>query len=76
MSFTDYVYPVETNIVIIKLLSIINTNDFLSNLSDKGIKAVPFGPNLIRFVTHLDIDDSKLNYAIEQLHNTQKLFSY
>lgn len=76
MSFTDYVYPVETNIVIIKLIAHINTNEFLSNLSEIGIKAVPFGPNLIRFVTHLDIDDSKLNYAIEQLHNTQKLFSY
>ena len=74
MSYSEYVYPVETNIVITKLKANINTNEFLMKLSEKGVKAVPFGPNLIRFVTHLDVDDSKLNFVIEQLNNIQNQF--
>jgi threonine aldolase len=66
-SFTDFIFPIETNIVIVRLKPHIVVPDLLLLLSSKGIKAVAFGPQLIRFVTHLDIGDTALNYAIDTL---------
>jgi threonine aldolase len=53
------VFPVLTNIVIARLQGI-SPEDFLSKLSAKGIKAVKFGKDQIRFVTHLDFRDEML----------------
>lgn len=53
------VFPVMTNIVIARLQGI-SPEDFLSKLSAKGIKAVKFGKDQIRFVTHLDFGDEML----------------
>ncbi|MGY6743255.1 MAG: threonine aldolase family protein [Cecembia sp.] len=53
------VFPVETNIVIARLQDI-SPEDFLSKLADKGIKAVKFGKDQVRFVTHLDFNDEML----------------
>jgi threonine aldolase len=62
-SFTEEIFPIETNIVIVKLKPEVKQAEFLSNLASKGVKAVPFGPQLVRFVTHLDIGDKELNFA-------------
>jgi threonine aldolase len=53
------VFPVVTNIVIAKLK---NTNplEMLEKLAAVGIKAVRFGKDQIRFVTHLDFGDEDL----------------
>jgi threonine aldolase len=59
-NFVDEIYPVETNIVIIKISKDLNQSNFLKQLEQKGIKAVGFGPQLIRFVTHLDFNDTHL----------------
>jgi threonine aldolase len=53
------VFPVATNIVIARLQGV-SPEDFLSKLSDKGIKAVKFGKDQVRFVTHLDFTDEML----------------
>lgn len=53
------VFPVATNIVIARLKGI-TPEEFLANLSEKGIKAVKFGKDQVRFVTHLDFDDQML----------------
>ena len=53
------VFPVMTNIVIARLQGI-SPEDFLSKLADKGIKAVKFGKDQVRFVTHLDFNDEML----------------
>ncbi|TVP50474.1 MAG: threonine aldolase, partial [Mongoliibacter sp.] len=53
------VFPVMTNIVIAKL-SGITPAEKLSKLDAQGIKAVKFGKDQIRFVTHLDFDDEML----------------
>jgi len=53
------VFPVMTNIVIARLQDI-SPEDFLSKLADKGIKAVKFGKDQVRFVTHLDFNDEML----------------
>jgi threonine aldolase len=53
------VYPVATNIVIAKLKGI-SPEEMLSKLSGTDIKAVRFGKDQIRFVTHLDFGDEGL----------------
>jgi threonine aldolase len=48
--------PVETNIVIFKVDTTAFTVDqFLHSIADAGVLAVPFGPGLVRMVTHLDV---------------------
>ena len=67
LSYIEEVFPVETNIVIAKLAKEIIQTEFLTNLSSNGVKAVPFGPQLIRFVTHLDVNEVNVNHALEVL---------
>ncbi len=54
------VFPVDTNIVIIRLEASISESDYVANLAQSGIRAVTFGKNLVRFVTHLDFTDAHL----------------
>ena len=60
------VFPVMTNIVIARLQDI-SPEDFLSKLADKGIKAVKFGKDQVRFVTHLDFNDEMLELFGERI---------
>ncbi len=57
----ERLYPIETNIVIAQLIEDVDEKDFLGRLQNIGILGVPFGKGLIRFVTHLDFDDTLLN---------------
>ncbi|MEB2786464.1 threonine aldolase family protein [Algoriphagus persicinus] len=59
LSFVSEVFPVATNIVIARLEDVL-PEEFLKKLADKDIKAVKFGEDLVRFVTHLDFDDDQL----------------
>lgn len=58
-SFVPEVLPVATNIAIARLDGI-TPEFFLEKLREKEIKAVKFGPDLVRFVTHHDFDDDQL----------------
>ncbi|WP_439483827.1 threonine aldolase family protein [Cyclobacterium plantarum] len=60
--------PVATNIVIAQLEKI-SPESFLEKLAEKNIRAVKFGPDQIRMVTHLDIDDRHLETMEERLSN-------
>ncbi len=53
------ILPVATNIVIARLEDI-SPEEFLKKLADQNLKAVKFGKDLVRFVTHLDFGDSEL----------------
>lgn len=53
------VFPVATNIVIARLKDI-SPEEMLQKLAIKNIKAVKFGKDQIRFVTHLDFGDEEL----------------
>jgi len=49
--------PVETNIVIFRVDERAYSVDaFLKLLREAGVLAVPFGPSLVRMVTHLDVN--------------------
>jgi threonine aldolase len=72
LNYVKEVLPVETNIVVFKLNDGIDVSEFLNKLAEKNIKAVGFGPQAIRFATHLDIDDKMIDYSIEILKKIYK----
>lgn len=61
------IYPVDTNIVIIRISPEISAPEYVRNLAEKGILAVTFGKNLVRFVTHLDFNDDHLQELRKRL---------
>ena len=48
----------ETNLVIFRLHDSQPAAEFLAALEEQGIRASSFGPQWIRFVTHLDVDNA------------------
>jgi threonine aldolase len=61
ISYVKSILEVQTNIVVFELDSAITPNRFLEVLNQHNIKAVQFGPQHIRFVTHLDVNEELLN---------------
>jgi threonine aldolase len=49
------VLPVETNLVICRLQPHVSADAVLAHLAQDGIKASTMGPDLVRFVMHLDV---------------------
>ncbi len=68
LPWVDHILPVVTNIVIVRLKEGVIASDQVAVLKSKGIRCAPFGPQYIRFVTHLNFDDSALT-AFEQQIN-------
>jgi threonine aldolase len=64
LSFVASVMPVDTNIIIFELKGI-TPESFLPKLAKQNIKALAFGHNQIRLVTHLDFDDRMLDMTID-----------
>lgn len=67
LSWVDSVLPVESNIVVAKLRNDVNEKMLVEALKEEGVLIVPFGRGHIRFVTHLDIDDNRLEYCLDVL---------
>jgi threonine aldolase len=65
---TDVLIP-ETNLVIFRLSEQVPAADFLQHLQQQGIRASSFGPQWIRFVTHLDVDDAGIARVVEALQS-------
>ncbi|MFC6999377.1 threonine aldolase family protein [Rufibacter roseus] len=63
-AYVAEVMPVETNIVICRLAAHVTTKQFLEYLGERGILASDFGPQLIRFVTHLDLTDEAVEILV------------
>jgi threonine aldolase len=59
--------PADTNIVIFELDEKRNPEEFVEKLAHHGIKCNTFGKQMIRFVTHLDIDDGMIDYTLDTL---------
>jgi threonine aldolase len=61
---------VETNIVIFRVdPAAFAVDEFLGRLRDAGVLAVPFGPSLVRMVTHLDVSADDIERAGEVLQS-------
>lgn len=67
LPYVESVEPVKTNIVIFNLKEPLNALDFVSLLQEHGIVSSPFGPQSVRFVTHLDVSEEMIDQVIEVL---------
>ena len=65
VSWVKSLMPVDTNIVIFSVTDKTTPEKILNNLAEHQIKAIKFGANEIRLVTHLDFDDAMLEKTIE-----------
>jgi len=54
---------VETNLVV-PTLTTLTPEAFCERLAKEGILAIPFGPKVVRFALHNDIDDAAVDRAI------------
>ena len=68
-SFIKSIAAVESNILIFDLEDSYLSDDFLKDLQNKNVSAVGMGPQKIRFVTHLDMENQmdELLEAIKSL---------
>jgi len=67
LSYVKEVLPVYTNIVVFEIVDGIDFNKIILKLEEKGLRSVAFGPQQIRFVTHLNFTDTMLTKAINIL---------
>lgn len=67
MPYVANVRPVKTNILIFDVKKPWTADSFLEKLEEKGIKAVPFGPQTVRFVTHLDFTEEMMKEVLRVL---------
>jgi threonine aldolase len=66
----DIHQAVETNIVMFRVDPVAYTvGEFLGQLKDAGVLAVPFGPSLVRMVTHLDVSADDIERAGEAVRS-------
>jgi threonine aldolase len=69
LPFVKEVKPVITNIIIVEIVAHIDAKLILQKLSEKSIHAISFGPQKIRFVTHLDFTNEMLEQTITVLNS-------
>lgn len=67
LSYIKEILPVDTNIIVFRLIDDKPMLHFLNYLSDNNIKVVPFGKQIIRMVTHLDFTDEMLANVVSVL---------
>lgn len=54
------IMSVESNILILSLSDSVARDEIISKLKEQGVLVSAFGPQMIRFVTHLDITESEV----------------
>lgn len=67
LNYVKEVMPVDTNIVVFEVVNQIPSQQLLEKLAAKNIRAIAFGPQQIRMVTHLDFTDDMLTETISTL---------
>lgn len=67
LDYVENIRPVQTNILVFDLKTPVTPAIFLEYLSKNGVKGAAFGPQTIRFVTHLDVTADMIGQAIEVL---------
>ena len=69
LPYIKSVFPVETNLILFELEEKMHAKTFLNQLEQNEILAIKTGHQLIRMVTHLDINDDMLESTITTLNN-------
>ena len=65
MPWVDHVLGVETNIVVVVLKNGDLRDSIITKFNEAGMAPMPFGPGMIRFVTHLDVSTSQIDQTID-----------
>lgn len=65
LPYVGNVRPVQTNIVIFDVKPPYTAASYLEKLAERGVKATAFGPQTVRFVTHLDFTETMLAKTLE-----------
>lgn len=66
-AFVEHIRDIKTNIVIFDVKSPHTAASVLSDLKKNNINASAFGPQTVRFVTHLDVDTDMINQVCDVL---------
>lgn len=67
LPFVGDIRPIKTNILIFDVKPPYTAASFLEKIAEKGVLATPFGPQTVRFVTHLDFTEEMCDEVIEVL---------
>jgi threonine aldolase len=67
LDWVEGLRPVQTNILIFDVKAPHTAESVLAQLARLGVLASPFGPQTVRFVTHLDFDDEMLEETCKVL---------
>ena len=67
LDWVKEVVPVDTNIVVSVFNNPAELDSKIDALAEKGIHCMPFGPGMMRMVTHLDISAQDIDYTIAAL---------
>ncbi|MGV3636220.1 MAG: threonine aldolase family protein [Flavobacteriales bacterium] len=67
MPYVATVVPVDTNIVVCTLNEPAKLDALLGHLQHNGIRAMAFGPGMMRMVTHLDVNTSDIDRTCSAL---------
>jgi threonine aldolase len=67
VSWVKSLMPVDTNIVIFSVMDGVTPEQVLSKLAGQKIRAIKFGAQEIRLVTHLDFDDRMLEKTVSAI---------
>ena len=68
-SYVEKIRPVKTNILIFDLVDKVTGQQFIDYLKSKNVNAALFGPNTVRFVTHLDFTEDMMSKLKEVIEN-------
>jgi len=63
-TYVEQVRPVQSNIVIFDLKAPWTAASYLARLAELGISASAFGPQTVRFVTHLDVTEAMIEQTV------------
>lgn len=67
LNWVEDVVPVETNIIVAVVKDDETRNSIIERLKENHILCMPFGPGMIRFVTHLDIGEKEMEILTDRL---------
>ena len=65
--YVESLLPVDTNLLVFRLVPTLPLVVFLRKLEEAGIRAVKFGEQTVRMVTHLDIQDWMIERVVKVL---------
>jgi threonine aldolase len=71
-NWVEYMYPVETNIIIFKIKDDFTSEKLQAHLHQNGIKISGMGKNLVRFVFHLNQSESDIHHLAKTIQSIDK----